>query len=98
MIKIFIGHFTWLPDNPCVFAWDPAQVGKGGVMVLKEVDCRGRSREEEYRVGEGSGTPAVLGRPGGRGAPEVLRPELERMLWAPYPTHEGSTCRPLALT
>lgn len=55
MIKIFIGHFTWLPDNPCVFAWDPAQVGK--VTVLKEVDSRGRSREEEYRVGEGSGTP-----------------------------------------
>ena len=38
MIKIFIGHFIWLPDNPYVSAWDRAQVGKGGVMVLREVD------------------------------------------------------------
>lgn len=35
VIKIFIGHFTWLHDNPYVFVGDPAQVGEGGVMVLE---------------------------------------------------------------
>ena len=39
MIKIFIGYFSWLPYNPDVSAWDLAQVGEGGVMVLREVDA-----------------------------------------------------------
>lgn len=34
MIKIFIGHFTWLPDNPCVFAGDQAQAGDSAVTAL----------------------------------------------------------------
>lgn len=54
VIKIFIGHFTWLHDNPYVFAGDPAQVGEGGVMVLEGVDSTGRRREGE--PGERSGT------------------------------------------
>lgn len=41
VIKIFIGHFTWLPDTPCVFAGDLAQVGDGEGMVLREGDSGG---------------------------------------------------------
>lgn len=34
VIKIFIGHFTWLANRPYVFAGDPKQVGESGVTVL----------------------------------------------------------------
>jgi hypothetical protein len=34
VIKIFIGYFTWLLDNPSVFAGDLAQVGEIGSKVL----------------------------------------------------------------
>ena len=57
MIKIFIGHFIWLPDNPEVSAWDRAQVGKGGVMVLREVDS-GLGGDKRGRLGCGK-TPRL---------------------------------------
>lgn len=41
---------------------------------------------------------AVLGSPGGRGATEVPRPELEWMSRDPFPTRGGSTCLLRALT
>lgn len=56
MIKIFIGHFIWLPDNPDVSAWDPAQVGEGGVVVLREVDSGLWGTGGPPRVWEGSRT------------------------------------------
>lgn len=76
MIKIFIGHFIWLPDNPDVSAWDPAQVGEGGVMVLREVDSglwgTGGGASGVGRLPDS----AALGSPGGLGGTEVPRPEL----------------------
>lgn len=56
MIKIFIGYFIWLPDNPDVSAWDLAQVGEGGVMVLREVDAGLGGQVGAPRVWEGSRT------------------------------------------
>lgn len=41
---------------------------------------------------------AVLGSPGGLGATEVRRPELEWMFRDPFPSRGGSTCLPRALT
>lgn len=76
MIKIFIGHFIWLPDNPDVSAWDRAQVGKGGVMVLREVDSGlGGTSGSASGVGRLPDS-AALGDPGGLGGAEVPRPEL----------------------
>lgn len=73
MIKIFIGHFNCLPDNPYVFAGDLAQVGEGGVRVLREVDSGlGRTGGGASGVGRLPDS-VVLGGSGGLGGAEFPR-------------------------
>lgn len=96
MIKIFIGHFNCLPDNPYVFAGDLAQVGEGGVRVLREVDSGlGRTGGGASGVGRLPDS-VVLGGSGGLGGAEFPRSELERMFRDPCPAGGGSTCLPRA--
>lgn len=55
MIKVFIGHFTWLPNNPYVFAGARHNLGKAECWCSGRWILAGR-RQEEPRVGEVSGT------------------------------------------
>lgn len=53
VIKIFIGHFTWLPDSPSVFVGTWHRSGRSenaSVKLLKAVALRGRSRRAEPRL------------------------------------------------